>query len=277
MRVKRAVFLIGAGLVVCAAGAVMATEGEAEYRSAGSRQNTILKDPCPANEFPPIEIGFASVISQRLPGTTTGIRCITEIRRKGDPVRGVPIMLGGDLIDTEDGDVIASLPTKSGTTNQAGQRRFNFPYSVPPPGSQLGVIMQGTLSGDLDIDALDTDCRVIQREPCTNSSTQTCLLGRRFKVEVDAMTSSGPVPGMVLDTSKRESLFYFFSPGSSDLLVQLLNKCSTNDHFWVFASSSTSVPFELTVTDTFNGESRAYSNPGRLEPILDTAAFATCP
>jgi hypothetical protein len=31
------------------------------------------------------------------------------------------------------------------------------------------------------------------------------------------------------------------------------------------------------VTDTFNGESRAYTNPGPLEPILDTAAFATCP
>ena len=276
MRVKRAVFVIAVGLVVCGTGAAIATSGDAEYRSAGSRQNTILKDPCPANEFPPIQIAFASVISQRLPGTTTGIRCITEVRRKGDPVGGVPVILGGDLIDG-DGDTIASLPTKSGTTNRAGQRRFNFPYSVPPPGSELIAIMEGTLSGDQDIDLLDTDCRVIQREPCANSSTQTCLLGRRFKVEVDAMTSSGPVPGMVLDSSKRESLFYFFSPGSSDLLVQLLNRCSTNDHFWVFASSSTSVPFELTVTDTFNGESRAYSNPGRFEPILDTAAFATCP
>ena len=276
MRVKRAVFAIAVGVLVCGAGAVVATSGDAEYRSAGSRQNTILQDPCPANQYPPIQIAFASVINELEPGTTTGIRCISEVRRQGDPVRGVPIMLGGDLIDG-DGNAVASLPTKSGTTNRAGQKRFNFPYSVPPAGSELVVIMEGLLSGGQDIDALDTTCGVIQRQPCNNTSTQACHLGRRFKVEVSAMTASGPVQGMVLDATKRESLFYFFSPGSSDLLVQLLNRCSTNDHFWVFASATTSLPFELTVTDTFNGEARAYENPGAFEPILDTAAFATCP
>lgn len=275
MRAKRIALVLCVGLF-CAAGVLIAETGDAEYRSAGSRQNTILTDPCPARDFPPIEIGFASVIGGFEPNTTTNIRCIAEIRRQGEPVRGVPIMLGGDLIDS-DGDPVASLPTKSGTTNRAGQKRFNFPYSVPPPGSELGVIMGGLLLGDQEIDALDTTCTIIQRTPCRNTSTQACHLGKRFKVEVNAKTSSGPVPGMVIKASKRDSLYYFFSPGSSDLLVQLLNRCSTNDHFWVFASSSTSVPFDLTVTDTFNGESRAYTNPGPLEPILDTAAFATCP
>jgi hypothetical protein len=277
MSAKRVAFLIAAGLLICAATAGWSSSGDPEFRSAGSRQATILQDPCPANEFPPIQIGFASVIGLRLPGTTTSIRCITEVRRQGEPVRGVPITLGGDLIDLDGDDVISSLPTRSGTTNRAGQKTFTFPYSVPPPGSQLGVIMEGMLEGDQEIDAVDSDCKIVQRTPCSNSQTQACLSGRRFKVEVDYETSAGPTPGMLLDASKTDALFYFFSPGSSDLLVQLLQRCTRNDHFWVFASSSTSVPFDLTVTDTFNGESRSYRNPGRIEPILDTAAFATCP
>ncbi|MFQ5350563.1 MAG: hypothetical protein ACE5EG_08995 [Thermoanaerobaculia bacterium] len=274
MAAYRAIVLVVVGLLICGATTTVAGTGAPEFRGAGSRQNTILQDPCPANEFPPIQIAFASVISQRLPGTSTGIRCITEVRSQGEPVRGVPIMLGGDLIDG-DGNAVSALPTRSGTTNRAGQKTFTFPYSVPPPGSQLGVIMEGLLEGEDEIDAVDTTCGIVQRTPCNNTSTQACLSGKRFKVEVDV--DNGFTEGKVIKASKTEALFYFFSPGSTDLLVQLLQRCTRNDHFWVFASSSTSVPFDLTVTDTFNGESRAYTNPGPLEPILDTAAFATCP
>ena len=276
MRVQQAVVLIGVGILICCATA-FASEGTPEFRSAGSRQNTILQEPCPANQFPPIEIAFASVISQTLPGTTTGIRCVTEVRRQGEPVRGVPIVLGGGLVDA-DGNAVSSLPTRTGTTNRAGQKTFTFPYATPPPGSELVVIMEGLLEGEADIDALDTTCGIIQRTPCTNSTSQACLSGKRFKVEVDARTSGGQFsPGKLIKSTKTEALFYFFSPGSTDLLVQLLQRCTSNDHFWVFAASNTNVEYDLTVTDTFNGESGAYSNPGAFEPILDTAAFATCP
>ena len=73
--------------------------------------------------------------------------------------------------------------------------------------------------------------------------------------------------------------FYFINPNSTDLVVQLLNACSQNDHFWVFASATTSVEYDVTVTDTLTGQSRTYSNDlGALnEPITDTSAFATCP
>jgi hypothetical protein len=133
--------------------------------------------------------------------------------------------------------------------------------------------MEGFLEGDLDVDALDTTCGIIQRIPCNSSPTQACLSGRRFKVEVTSQLGQG----MLLGASKTEATFALGSGGSSDLLVQLLQRCTRNDHFWVFAAATTSVEFDLTVTDTFNGESRAYTNPGPLQPILDTAAFATCP
>jgi hypothetical protein len=108
---------------------------------------------------------------------------------------------------------------------------------------------------------------------CNNSRTHACLSGKRFKVEVESQFGLAQVDR----ASKTDAYFYFLNPGGVDLLVQLLQRCSNNDHFWVFASATTSVDFDLTVTDTFSGESRAYTNPGALQPILDTAAFATCP
>ena len=137
--------------------------------------------------------------------------------------------------------------------------------------------MEGLLKGDEEIDSVDTTCGIVQRTPCKNTNTVACLSNRRFKVEVDVQANNGTLPGKVITAGKKDAKFYFFSPGSTDLLVQLLRNCANNDHFLVFASASTSVEFDLTVTDTFSGESRAYTNPGALQPILDTAAFATCP
>ncbi len=280
MRVNRVVVVILAGMVICGAAAGLADSGTPEFRSAGSRQNTILDGLCPASQFPPIQVAFASVINERLPGTTTNIRCTTEVSSDGEPQRGIPIMLGGELM-TADGDPIRSLPTRSGTTNRAGQKRFNFPFTPPPPGDDLVAIMEGLLEGDDEIDSVDTTCGIVQRTPCVNNKTQACLLGNRFKVDVDWRSSNQSGPGQVIQATRTDALFYFFNPSSTDLLVQLLNRCSNNDHYWVFAASNTGagVEFDLTVTDTFSGESRAYGSPlgGMVPAITDTSAFATCP
>ena len=72
----------------------------------------------------------------------------------------------------------------------------------------------------------------------------------------------------------------FFFPGTNDdLLVDLLDNCSNNDHFWVFANSATNVEFELTVTDTEAHQVKVYRNElGQVAgAITDTSAFATCP
>ena len=146
---------------------------------------------------------------------------------------------------------------------------------MPPPGTELTAVMLGALEGDNEVDSLDTTCGIVQRMPCTNNRTRACLAGNRFKVEVNVPAFGNSARR--LSSNRREARFAFGNFNSTDLVVELLNACSNNDHFWVFTSASTTVDFNLTVTDTFNGESRAYTNPGGLEPILDTAAFATCP
>ena len=73
--------------------------------------------------------------------------------------------------------------------------------------------------------------------------------------------------------------FFFLDPNNTDLLVQVLDSCTQNDHFWVFLGTSTNVEFTVTVIDTATGVSRAYFTPLATvaQPIQDTSAFATCP
>ena len=61
--------------------------------------------------------------------------------------------------------------------------------------------------------------------------------------------------------------------------MKVLDACSFNDRFWVFASGLTNVEVRITVTDTETGRIRQYFNPeGKaFAPVQDVSAFATCP
>ena len=115
---------------------------------------------------------------------------------------------------------------------------------------------------------------------CVPDATTLCLLGDRFQVEVDWVDFTGSTGvGAAVPGSDLSGLFYFFNPDSSELLVKLLDACTFDDHFWVFAAATTDVEYTLTVTDTQTGVTKDYFNPlGNPAPaITDTSAFATCP
>lgn len=61
--------------------------------------------------------------------------------------------------------------------------------------------------------------------------------------------------------------------------MQLVDKCTVNDHFWVFYGGTTNVKFTLTVTDTQTSQTKSYFNPLGMPAaaITDTSAFAACP
>ncbi len=106
--------------------------------------------------------------------------------------------------------------------------------------------------------------------------------GGRFEVEVAWRDNSGVERTLArsLDAmaGDDDADGYSFDVGDAELLVKLLDGCSSNDHFWVFAASATDVEFELTVTDTVSDQTTAYANPLAAVPaITDTSAFATCP
>ncbi|MGH9360281.1 MAG: hypothetical protein ACRD2T_00075, partial [Thermoanaerobaculia bacterium] len=116
--------------------------------------------------------------------------------------------------------------------------------------------------------------------PCVPTGQALCLNNDRFKVQSHFLTgaaASGQA-GAVELTSDTGYLF-FFSPSNVEAVVKVLNACSFNNRYWVFAGGLTDVRTVITVTDTQRDRVKTYINPlgTRYQPIQDTSAFATCP
>jgi len=115
---------------------------------------------------------------------------------------------------------------------------------------------------------------------CAADSHTLCLSAGRFAVTADFQTTSeGPAtPATAVPLTAETGYFWFFDPANIELVTKVLDGCSTNGHYWVFASGLTNVGVQITVTDTVTGASEPYSNPVRspFPPIQDTAAFP-CP
>lgn len=78
-------------------------------------------------------------------------------------------------------------------------------------------------------------------------------------------------------TAVDDECLWFFEPQNIEVLVRVLDGCSMNDHYWVFAAALTNVEFEMTVTDTALGTTATFANPlsGFAPPVADTSAFNT--
>ena len=118
--------------------------------------------------------------------------------------------------------------------------------------------------------------------PCEEDGLTLCLQDERFRLSA-AFSADGVLyrgagaHGMTPDTG----YFWFFEPDNVELVIKVLAGCPVNDHFWVFTAGLTDVEVHLKVTDTemVPAQVRDYDNDLRTQfaPILDAAAFATCP
>jgi hypothetical protein len=73
--------------------------------------------------------------------------------------------------------------------------------------------------------------------------------------------------------------FWFFDATNIEVILKVLDACSFNDRYWVFAAGLTDVRAEVRVVDTLTDAVRVYVNPlgTAFLPIQDTGAFASCP
>lgn len=265
------------GMLVVTAGWVAgaAAGGEPEYQSSKGGFSIILDEPCPANELPPIDIGFFSSEFD-LPGGSESVQCTATASNGGRVIRnGVNVSLGGEILDV-DGNPIQSLPGRTRNLDPYG--RYSWPFTSGPGGALVAI--QGVATGDRLVDQLQVDCRGQSRVPCLRDRDTSCVFGNgRFKVEGEWRSSTGFRPAEVRRIAGTTTEFSFFSPDRTELIVEILNRCSDNNHFWVFSSATTNVEWEVRVTDTQSGVVTSYDGrPGQSAPaVLDTAAFATCP
>ncbi len=115
---------------------------------------------------------------------------------------------------------------------------------------------------------------------CVPSPTALCLSGGRFKVEA-TFQAAGSLSGQaqVVQLTPDTGYLWFFSSSNVEAVVKVINACTFNQRFWVFAGGLTDVRVDLTVTDTETGAVKTYTNPlgTKFAAIQDTSAFATCP
>lgn len=118
---------------------------------------------------------------------------------------------------------------------------------------------------------------------CRPNATTHCLSDGRFKVTATWKDFQGQQGnGRAILSSAETGEFWFFSADNTELVVKVLNACDYpgSDHFWVFVAGLTNVEVKVSVQDTLSvGAPKVYSNSlgSPFQPVLDTAAFATCP
>ena len=104
-------------------------------------------------------------------------------------------------------------------------------------------------------------------------------LGDRFQTTARWTTRDGQSGmGRPVALSADTGYFTFFNPDNVELIVKVLNGCTLNSSFWVFAGGLTDVGVVLTITDTVTGNVQTYNNSQgtAFVPIQDTKAFVAC-
>ncbi len=106
-----------------------------------------------------------------------------------------------------------------------------------------------------------------------------CLDNGRFQVRASYDSDTGAGDGNGVALSSDTGYFWFFSPSNVEIIVKVLNACSLNQNFWVFAGGLTNVGVNLTVTDTQTGVTRSYHNVRGTAflPLQRTGDFGVCP
>lgn len=169
--------------------------------------------------------------------------------------------------DTNGVSIAAGAVRLGGGAIQATDRATNAVLAHSAVGNDPSRKVQGGPGGP-----------TVPEGECSSDAETACLQDSRFEVRAVWWTSdgrSGPAQ-LVPEGTNESGLFWFFDRDNWEILVKVLDGCSTNGHFWVFGAATTDLGFHFTVTDTVTGRARVYRHePG--EPaaaITDITAFA---
>ena len=116
-------------------------------------------------------------------------------------------------------------------------------------------------------------------QSCVPNDQTLCLNGGRFEVTARFRTANDPeTDASAVGLTGDSGYFWFFNSANIEVVIKVLNGCTLNNHYWVFATGLTNVQVTLTVTDTDHGTVQTYTNNlgVAFAPIQDTNAFA-CP
>jgi hypothetical protein len=125
-----------------------------------------------------------------------------------------------------------------------------------------------------------SDTTLTSDATCTADANTMCLNGNRFRVQALYQTSQGlSGEAKTVKLTDDSGYLWFFSASNIEVVVKVLNGCTTTGFYWVFAGGLTDVRVVLSVTDTETGETATFINPiGKpFQPIQKTDALDSCP
>jgi len=206
--------------------------------------------------------------------TTAGV--VTEFQppTPNNFTNGITAAPDGNLWFTESGS-----PGGDGKVGKISPAGAIAEIALASPGSEPTGIAVGP-DGKIWVAELQAG-KIARIEPCTTQGTTLCLGGGRFQVQAHwenpSTGSSGD--GGAVSLSADSGYFWFFDAGNVEVIVKVLNACSLDGKFWVFAAGLTDVGVTLTVTDAQTLAAKTYTNTAgtAFQPVQDTSAFATCP
>jgi hypothetical protein len=86
--------------------------------------------------------------------------------------------------------------------------------------------------------------------PCLPTTTALCLQGDRFRVTATWETPAGDSgPARFSQLSHESGLFTFFEESNLEGSIKIIDGCSNNDFYWVFASGLTNLEVSIRVED----------------------------
>jgi hypothetical protein len=115
---------------------------------------------------------------------------------------------------------------------------------------------------------------------CTSGPNTLCLSNNRFAVSATYAAPSGAsgMAQVVPLTGGDTGYLWFFNAANVEAVIKVIDGCTLNNEFWVFAGGLTNVNTVISVTDTVTGITKKYTNPQNtaFKPVQDTGAFADC-
>lgn len=115
---------------------------------------------------------------------------------------------------------------------------------------------------------------------CGTTPDRLCLNQDRFQVTSTFLTyASVSGVGMAQAMTGDTGYFWFFNPSNVEAVIKVINGCSFNGNYWIYAGGLTDVQMHLEVLDTRTGVSHVFNNPlgTPFQPIGDIGSFPTCP
>ncbi|MFL6192716.1 MAG: fibronectin type III domain-containing protein, partial [Thermoanaerobaculia bacterium] len=127
-------------------------------------------------------------------------------------------------------------------------------HGLAPSTTYFFRIKSRNASGDSGYSNEASATTLASTSSCVESPTAICLNQGRFRVEASYRTSQGQSgQAHAVQLVEDSGYLWFFNPNNIEVVVKVLNACTVNNRYWIFAGGLTDVEVQLIVTDTQTG------------------------